>query len=78
MCQQTTPREFLQELGRLKISLDVTSLLNFECDRAMNISAQSRDRRDMAFKVLSWLVMATEVLLVSDGSIYEERNGRSR
>jgi hypothetical protein len=63
LLEQTTPRGFSQELERLEKSLDETSPFNRIYDRAMDIiKLQPKKRRDLAFKVLSWLVMARQVL----------------
>lgn len=63
LCSQTTLRVFRQELQRLKTSFNEASPLNPIYDRAMDIiKNQPKTRVDLAFKVLSWLVMAKRVL----------------
>lgn len=68
LCQQTTVRKILTELGRLKISsTNNSSPLMPTYNRAMEIiRVQPKNCTELAFNILSWLIKAQRTLTVHE------------
>lgn len=67
LCQQTTVKQILVELGRLKTSPNEGSPMDPTYNRVMEVlRAQPKSCTELAFKIISWFVKAQRVPIVRE------------